>query len=146
MNSASQRLAVTGGSGFIGTNVVDYYQNVGSEVLNLDCSPPRNPEQHGCWRKVDLLESDELTQALRKFRPTMLFHLGARTDLDGSSVSEYAANTAGVHNLIAASRDLPSLERAIFASSRLVCRSWVHRPMPLTWRKTATALVNCWNN
>lgn len=48
--------------------------------------------------------------------------MGARTDLDGLSISDYSANTVGVQNIIAAITGLKSLRRIIFASSRLVCR------------------------
>jgi nucleoside-diphosphate-sugar epimerase len=49
-------------------------------------------------------------------------HLGARTDLRGATVDEYAANTRGVEIVVDTIRQTPSVERAIFASSRMVCR------------------------
>jgi len=45
--------------------------------------------------------------------------MAARTDLDGDSVDDYAANTVGVENLIAAVEGATSLRRLIFAFSRL---------------------------
>lgn len=116
------RLIVTGGSGFIGTNLVDHFVANGDQVLNIDILPPRNDAQKGYWRKIDLLDADALKEAVRDFQPEVILHMAARTDLDGRTIDDYAANTGGVENLVAAVEGMTSLRRLIFASSRLVCR------------------------
>jgi GlcNAc-P-P-Und epimerase len=116
------RVVVTGGSGFIGTNLVEHLRSSGDDVLNLDIAAPRNASHRYLWRKVDLLDCDGVASAIRGFQPNVLFHLGARTDLLGHSVSDYAVNTVGTENVIRAISGLVGLHRAIFASSRLVCR------------------------
>lgn len=116
------RVVVTGGSGFIGTNLVEHLQSGGEDVLNLDIAAPRNHVHQNLWRKVDLLDGAAVESAVRDFQPEMLFHLGARTDLRGQSVSDYAVNTVGTENVIRAISGLNGLRRAVFASSRLVCR------------------------
>lgn len=116
------RILVTGGSGFIGTNLVEHFVSRGDEVLNLDIAAPRNSAHHSFWQTSDLLDAVGLRCLVRNFDPEVIFHMGARTDLDGSSVDDYAANTVGVENLITAVEGVTSLQRIIFASSRLVCR------------------------
>jgi len=116
------RILMTGGSGFIGTNLVEHFLHRGCEVLNLDVAAPRNSAQAAHWHCVDLLDSSGLRAAIAAFSPQIVLHMGARTDLDGRSVSDYAANVQGVSNIIQAIEDLPSLRRVVFASSRLVCR------------------------
>jgi nucleoside-diphosphate-sugar epimerase len=48
--------------------------------------------------------------------------MGARTDLRGTTLADYRANTDGVTYVMDACEGLSELERVIFASSRLVCR------------------------
>ena len=56
-----------------------------------------------------------------QFCPTQVYHLAARTDLHGVGLSAYTDNTDGVRNVVAAANGTPSVKRAIFASSRMVC-------------------------
>lgn len=116
------RILVTGGSGFIGTNLVERFAARGDEVLNLDIAAPRKSSHYALWQSGDLLEAGRLRSLVRDFAPEVIFNMGARTDLDGNSINDYAANTIGIKNLIAAVEGATSLRRMIFASSRLVCR------------------------
>jgi len=116
------RIIVTGGSGFIGTNVVDYFVNDGAEVINIDDHPPRKSTHVEYWREVSILDVVKLKRTFEEFSPSHLIHLAARTDRHGATLDDYAANTVGVANVIEAAESQPSLRQAIFASSMLVCR------------------------
>lgn len=116
------KVLVTGGSGFIGTNLVHHLTGLGYSVQSLDIAPPRNPHHAALWRHIDVCARGSLMHAVREFNPDVLFHLAARTDLDGAAITDYPANVAGVTNLIEAARATPSLQRVVFASSRLVCK------------------------
>lgn len=116
------RVIVTGGSGFIGTNLVEHQLSINNTVINIDIAPPRNKAHTACWKSVDLMDSTELSRNIREFAPDVIFHMAARTDLDGFSASDYSVNTVGLSNLIDAIDGLESLRRVVFASSRLVCR------------------------
>lgn len=116
------RVIVTGGSGFIGTNLVDHFIKRGHEVCNLDLVAPRHPDHGTYWRQIDLLDGAALQQAVADFDPEWVLHMAARTDLGGTSLADYPANAIGVSNLIAALKPLMSLKWVGFASSMLVCR------------------------
>lgn len=115
------RIVVTGGSGFIGTNLTEALLRSGHDVTNLDLKAPPTQALAAHWRAVDILDGERLTQAMRLAKPDAVVHLAARTDLNGATVADYRANTEGVQNVIDAAA-AASAARVIFASSRLVCR------------------------
>jgi nucleoside-diphosphate-sugar epimerase len=118
-----KKILITGGSGFIGTNLVENYLQQGYKVLNLDIAPPRNVSHKPFWKRIDILDRATLLQTVSDFQPIFFLHFAARTDLDEhNNLAGYAANIEGICNVIDAVRATPSIRRAIFASSQLVCR------------------------
>lgn len=120
------RVLITGGSGFIGTNLVQYYLDRADDVMNIDFRPPRQSTHLSVWRDADLRDGHALEQAVRDHAPEIVFHLGARTDLEGRTPADYMANTDGVSNLIRALEGSTELGFVAFASSMLVCRIGYH--------------------
>jgi nucleoside-diphosphate-sugar epimerase len=116
------RVLVTGASGFIGAHVAARLAADGHDVIAVDRSEPERKLDQIAYFSVDLLDSDRLMTVFADARPQALVHLAARTDLDGTSVDDYAANTQGVRNVLAAVRATPSLRRAVYTSTQLVCR------------------------
>jgi GlcNAc-P-P-Und epimerase len=116
-----QRVLVTGGSGFIGTNLVSHLAGLGVAVTNLDLAPPRDPAQHHSWVEADVCDRHGLVEAVRRARPDVIVHLAARTDLGGATIDDYRANTHGVTNLVEAAGAAESVRRVVFGSSQLVC-------------------------
>lgn len=119
------RILVTGGSGFIGTNLVEYYLSKGEEVVNFDMTPPRNAQHKPYWRNVDILDSEALRVEITNFSPSHIISLAAQTGTTdkGRKLEDYATNFRGLRNLIEIARDTSSVERLISTSSMLVCKN-----------------------
>jgi nucleoside-diphosphate-sugar epimerase len=116
------KVFVTGGSGFIGTNLVEELLKRGFEVKNFDINPPANPEHAELWQAGDLLDSDALCKCMHSFMPDVVFHLAARADCDENTTVEagYRANTEGTRNFLDAVKATPSVRRVIIVSSQYV--------------------------
>jgi GlcNAc-P-P-Und epimerase len=120
------RVLVTGGSGFIGTNLIASLVASGVAVRNVDIAPPREPRHAELHDACDILEISQLRDTFAAFRPTHVVHLAARTDTDaGVPLYGYRANTTGTANVLAACEDCDSLKRVVVASSQFVCRPGV---------------------
>lgn len=121
--ASRRRVLVTGGSGFVGTNVVEAFLRDAYVVLNVDIAPPKAAAHAPSWQQLDILDDVALRRAFAAFRPELVIHLAAKTVLDErTTLDHYAANIQGVQNVINAVQAAGSVERTFFASSRLVCR------------------------
>jgi nucleoside-diphosphate-sugar epimerase len=115
------RVLVTGGSGFIGTNVVERFLQRGDAVLSIDIAAPKIDAHRDAYREVDIMDRPSLEKAFGDFRPTVVIHLAARADLQqGKGLEHFAPNIAGVTNIIDTVRVTGGVRRTIFASTRLV--------------------------
>lgn len=117
------RILITGGSGFIGTNLVEVFAKDATALLNYSVHAPLNPAQMPYWRAGDILNTEKTTAAFQEFQPDHVLHLAARAECDEKTTVEegYPVNTQGTRNILEAIRATPSVQRAIIASSQFVC-------------------------
>ena len=116
------KILITGGSGFIGTNLINHLLNMNNyTILSIDKEEPKIKLHHSIWRQIDICDSDSVNQIIHEFQPDYVIHLAARTDLRGKELNDYSANTDGVTNLLNALENTPSIKRVIFTSSMYVC-------------------------
>lgn len=118
-----KKLFVTGGSGFIGSNLILYFSKLGWKVTNYDIKPPLDTHQIEHWVEGDLLDQEKIEEALAHDQPDHVLHLAARTDCDENTTVEdgYRSNTVGTSHLLSAVGRTPSVKRLIVTSTQFVC-------------------------
>jgi GlcNAc-P-P-Und epimerase len=114
------KLLVTGGSGFIGTHLIDTLLERHIDFANLDIKTPPKPLHRSHWQKCDILDFDLTMSMFEKFQPTHVVHLAARTDTNSGKLDDYKVNTEGTANILQCIKTAPSVERVIITSSQFV--------------------------
>ena len=122
-----KKIFITGGSGFIGTNLIESLIKRKISVLNFDWNPPLNPEHKEWWKDGDIMDYQALNEAVAEFQPDCLVHLAARTDTDiydlEADLNEYIVNTQGTRNVLNVIKENPEIKRAIITSTQFVCEA-----------------------
>jgi UDP-glucose 4-epimerase len=100
---SGELIAITGGSGFVGSHVVDALLGAGYDVRVID---PKQPVQDGVeWADVDMLDQDSVTDACKD--ASAVFHLAAMADVNdivADPAESVALNTLGVARVLEAGR------------------------------------------
>jgi len=107
-----KKVVVTGGSGFIGSNLVKYLLKKKYFVINIDkLSYSANPyntrnlnkNKNYIFFKVDLNNKKKIIKILKKYKPCGIFNLAAETHVDRSIDSPknfIHSNILGTYNLL----------------------------------------------
>jgi len=108
---AAERALVTGGAGFIGSSVVEALGDRGTSVLvvdDLSTGSAANLHHVGGdveMVKLDIRDAALVREAFDDFRPDVVFHLAARTDVRASMADPHddaSVNVLGSINVFAA--------------------------------------------
>ena len=117
------KIWIIGGSGFIGTNLVESLLAQDYTILNIDVVPPRCLKHQPYWQYTDINDLNNFQQNVANYNPQYIVHLAARTDLDGKNLDDYSVNIRGVENLMHIIPKLTDLQKVLITSSMLVCRT-----------------------
>lgn len=118
------KVVVTGGSGFIGTNLTKYLAEKGHQFLNLDITAPKLENLKEFWIQCDICNYQYLLESFREFKPDTVVHLAAETDTDPrKTMKDYKVNVVGTRNIINAIKETNTVQRVVFTSTQFVNQS-----------------------
>jgi len=116
------RIVVTGGAGFIASQIADAYLALGHEVLiidNLSTGERKNLNPKARFVEVDL-RTVEAASEVERFKPEVLNLHGAQIDVRKSVVDvrfDADTNIGGTLNMVEAGRRGGALQRVVYAAS-----------------------------
>ncbi|MFA5947107.1 MAG: NAD-dependent epimerase/dehydratase family protein [Patescibacteria group bacterium] len=130
------RTIVTGGSGFIGSHLVDALIEGGHEVTVIDWAEPGDRKNSRAQYVLKDIRDKDLESIVKNISPEVVFHLAAHID-DRASVNDPVMNAD--HNVLGSINVFESAKRAgakkiIFASSCAVYG--VQEKVPITEKNT----------
>lgn len=118
-----QKIVITGGSGFIGTNCVQFFLDKNYDVSNFDCKKPINTKHAKYFHDIDISNKEVLEKELLNLNPDFIIHLAGSTGMESLEPDDYEFNYISAKNIAEASYKLSNLKKIIFTSSLLVCRN-----------------------
>ncbi|MDD3729296.1 MAG: NAD-dependent epimerase/dehydratase family protein [Candidatus Pacebacteria bacterium] len=117
----NKRILVTGGAGFIGSNLVDRLIEKGNKVVvidNLSSGKKENLNPKAKFYKIDICSS-KIEEIFKKEKPEIVFHLAAKINLRKSiddPISDAKANILGSLNIFENCKK-NNVKKIVFAST-----------------------------
>lgn len=110
---------VTGGSGFIGTNLLELLLEQGNDVINIDIRPPQLSKLIEHSKELDICHRSALFDAVDEYKPDIIVHLAAKADFDPDLAVFRRTNVEGTKNVLDAAQHA-RVPRVILASTQYV--------------------------
>jgi GDP-4-dehydro-6-deoxy-D-mannose reductase len=121
-------ILVTGAAGFAGSHLIDLLVADGAEVVawhRPGGTPPRQVPQTR-WEAVDLLDREQVAEAIRRLRPSAVYHCAGEAHVGrawDSTEPTFAINVRGTHHLLQALEQADVAARVLVPGSALVYAS-----------------------
>lgn len=120
---------ITGGTGFVGTHLIQFLRSNASKIAVIASGESRSPQEPvpGVeYYELDIRRVDEVRSVVHKVSPTHICHLAGISTVDVSwnhPRPTFEVNVLGAYNLFEAAMSLPSLPRILNVSTSQVYAS-----------------------
>lgn len=114
------KVLVTGGSGFIGSRVMDVLAERGLDAVNFDIKKPIFDRHSDRWIRGDVVDLAQLSAAFGAVQPQAVIHLAAKAEIYAYDWNDFASIHTGTENLLAAIDAYGQLETLVNISTQLV--------------------------
>ena len=129
-----KRVLVTGDSGFKGSWLALWLNELGAEIHGLSLPPDQRPNLYSLAKVgkisktyfVDIRQASQVRKVVRKIKPQIIFHLAAQpiVRMGYSQAKEtWDTNLTGTIHLLEAARKLPSLKVIVVVTTDKVYRN-----------------------
>lgn len=124
----NKNVLITGHTGFKGSWLSLWLQEMGANVVGVSLDPPTNPSIYEQARvgkdmqslRADIRDLDNLKKIFKKYKPEIVFHLAAQPLVRYSyrePVETYQTNVMGTLNILEAIRSIDSVRAAVMITT-----------------------------
>jgi GDP-4-dehydro-6-deoxy-D-mannose reductase len=117
------RILITGGTGFVGTHLVQFLNSSTSHIAVLASGGKSKPHPGVKYYEVDIRDRDLVRSIVLEVKPEQIFHLAGISSVDDSWSNPrltYEVNVFGAYNLFDAAMSLPCPPRILNISTSQV--------------------------
>jgi len=123
-----KNVVITGHTGFKGSWLSLWLQEMGANVIGVSLDPPTNPSiyeqarvgEHMQSLRADVRDLDNIKKIFKEYKPEVIFHLAAQPLVRYSyhePVETYQTNVMGTLNILEAIRSIDSVRSAVMITT-----------------------------
>src|SRR5215207_203819 len=127
------RYLITGGSGYIGTRLVDRLsrREDTEQIVICDVAPPRTFVPNTEFKKVDVRDRAAVRAAVEEARPDALVHLAFILNPSHDEGFMYDVDVNGTHNVLEAAAEV-GIRQVLITTSAVAYGAFPDNPDPIT--------------
>jgi UDP-glucose 4-epimerase len=127
------RYVITGGSGYIGSRLVDLLERRDDteKIVICDLAPPKGYRPHTEFERVDVRDREAVHSVLERVRPDVLVHLAFILNPSHDEEFAYNVDVNGTHNVLEAA-DKAGTRQVLVTTSGVAYGAFPDNPVPLT--------------
>jgi UDP-glucose 4-epimerase len=127
------RYVITGGSGYIGSRLVDLLERRDDteKIVICDVAPPKGYRPHTQFERLDVRDRASVHSVLERERPDVLVHLAFILNPSHDEGFAYDVDVNGTHNVLEAASKAGT-RQVLVTTSGVAYGAFADNPVPLT--------------